>query len=217
MQTNIAPTVQEIQKLLGYPDRRIKVIVFTMISCGMRLGAWNDLQYKHIQAIKREGNIVAAKITIYAGSEDQNASFISKEAYQAIEEWMDFRIKSGEKITGESWLVRNLWDVTTPSGGPRGLVSVPKKLKDTGVKSLIERALRAQGIRTQLEEGKKRYEFATDHGFRKFFKTRCEIAGMRSLTVEYLLNHSTGITDSYFRPTENELLQEFLKVSDFLR
>ena len=68
-----APTVQEIQKLLEYPDRRIKVIVFTMISCGMRLGAWNDLQYKHIQPIKREGeeSIVAAKITIYAGSEDQ--------------------------------------------------------------------------------------------------------------------------------------------------
>ena len=55
-------------------------------------------------------------------------SFINKEAYQAIEEWMDFRRKSGEKITGESWLVRNLWDVTTPSGGPRGLISVPKQL-----------------------------------------------------------------------------------------
>ena len=39
---------------------------------------------------------------------------------------------------------------------------------------------------------------------------------MRSLTVEYLLNHSTGITDSYFRPTENELLDDFLKVSDLL-
>jgi len=107
--------------------------------------------------------------------------------------------------------------VTTPSGGARGIVTVPKKLKDTRVKSLMERASRAQGIRTKLKEGKKRYEFATDHGFRKFMKTRCEIAGIRSLTVEYLLNHSTGITDSYFRPTENEMLQDYLKVSDFLQ
>jgi integrase len=213
-----APTIEEIQKLLEYPDRRIKVIILTMISCGMRLGAWNDLQYKHIQTVKNEEkNIVAAKITIYAGSDEQYTAFISKEAYRAIEEWMDFRRNSGEQVTDESWLLRNLWDVTTPSGGPRGLVSVPKKLKDTGVKSLIERALRAQGLRTKLEEGKKRYEFATDHGFRKFFKTRCEIAGMRSLTVEYLLNHSTGITDSYFRPTERELLQDYLKVSDLLQ
>ena len=63
-----------------------------MISCGMRLGAWNDLQNKHIQPVKNEEqNIVAAKITIYAGSDEQYTSFISKEAYQAIEEWMDFR------------------------------------------------------------------------------------------------------------------------------
>jgi hypothetical protein len=214
-----APTIEEIHKLMEYPDRRIKVIILTMISSGMRLGAWNDLQYKHIHPIKSEGeqDIVAAKITIYAGSEEQYTAFVTKETYQSIEEWIDYRRKSGEQITGESWLVRNLWDVTTPSGGARGLVSVPKKLKDTGVKSLIERALRAQGIRTKLEVGKKRYEFATDHGFRKFFKTRCEVAGMRSLTVEILLNHSTGITDSYFRPTENELLQDFLKASDFLQ
>src|SRR6476469_3243929 len=48
-----APTIDEIQKLLEYPDRRIKVIILTMISCGMRLGAWNDLKYKHIQPIIR--------------------------------------------------------------------------------------------------------------------------------------------------------------------
>jgi len=58
--------------------------------------------------------------------------------------------------------------VTTPSGGARGIVTVPKKLKDTRVKSLMERALRAQGIRTKLEEGKMRYEFATYHVL--FFK-----------------------------------------------
>ena len=32
-----APTIEEIQKILEYPDRRIKVIILTMISCEMRL------------------------------------------------------------------------------------------------------------------------------------------------------------------------------------
>jgi integrase len=211
-----APTIEEIQKLIEYPDRRIKAIILTMVSSGIRLGSWDDLKYKHIQSIEKDGKIVAAKIIVYAGSDEQYYSFISLEAYQAIDEWVDFRRKSGEKVTDESWLMRNLWDVTTPTGGPRGLISFPKKLKHMGVKSLIERALRAQGIRTKLKEGKKRYDFPTDHGFRKFFKTRCEIAGMKSINIENLMNHSIGVSNSYYRPQENEMLEDYLKAVDSL-
>ncbi len=206
-----APTIEEIKSLLKYPDRRIKAIILIMMSSGIRLGAWDDLKYKHIQPIEKDGKLISAKIIVYAGSDEQYYSFISPEAYKELDEWIDFRRKSGEKITNESWLMRNLWDVTTPTGGPRGLISVPKKLKHTGVKSLIERALRAEGIRTKLDEGKKRYPFATDHGFRKFFKTRCEIAGMKSINIENLMNHSLGVSNSYYRPRENELLDDYLK------
>ncbi len=150
-----APTIEEIQKLVLYPDRRIKLIVTIMISSGIHLAAWNDLKFKHIQPYIKDGNTIAAKITVYPGSEEQYYSFITPEACSALREWQDFRKSSGEVITNESWLLRNLWDSTTPSGGPRGLVTVPKILKHTGVKSLMERALRAQGIRTKLEEGKK--------------------------------------------------------------
>jgi integrase len=213
-----APTIDEIQKLIEYPDRRIKAIILTMSSSGIRVGAWDDLKWKHIKPIEQGGNIVAAaaKIIVYAGSDEQYYSFISAEAYQALDEWMNFRKKSGEKVTDESWLMRNLWDVTTPTGGPRGLISIPRKLQHAGVKSLIERALRAQGIRTKLEEGKKRYPFPADHGFRKFFKTRCEIAGMKSINIENLMNHSIGVSNSYYRPQEKELLDDYLKAVEHL-
>jgi hypothetical protein len=89
-----------------------------------------------------------------------------------LEEWMNYRKACGEVVTGESWLMRNLWDVTTPKG--KGVVTVPKRLKATGIKRLIERALWAQGIRSELGKGRRRHEFQADHGFRKWFKTRCE-------------------------------------------
>lgn len=144
-----APLLEEIQKLIEYPDRRLKAIVIIMTSSGIRLAVWDDLKLKHIKPKKdKDGKIIAAKIIVYPGTEEEYYSFITPEAFNFLTEWIDFRKKSGENITEESCLMRNLWDVTTPSGGPRVLVTVPKKLKHTGIKSLIERSLRAQGIRT---------------------------------------------------------------------
>src|SRR5688500_1374045 len=80
----------------------------------------------------------------------------------------------------------------------------------------MERVLYGQGIRTRLEEGKKRHEFQVDHGYRKFFKTRCELGGMKPINIEKLLSHSTGISDSYYRATEQELLDDYLKAMDSL-
>jgi hypothetical protein len=63
-----APTIEEIQQLCEYPDRRIKGIVYTMASSGIRLGAWDYLRWKDIQPIECQGKVaVTAKIIVYAG------------------------------------------------------------------------------------------------------------------------------------------------------
>jgi len=202
-----APTIAEIQKLIEYPDRRIKAIVFTMCSGGIRVGAWDDLKWSHVSPINQDGKVVAAKLIVYAEDEEQYSTFISPEAYNELKKWMDLREEAGEKISDDSWLMRDLWNTEKYS---RGLKTIPKKLSSLGIKSLIERALKAQGIRKNLPIGQKRYEFQADHGFRKFFKTRAEQA-MKPINVEILMGHSTGISDSYYRPNENELLNDYLK------
>ena len=66
------PTLEEIQKLLEYPDRRIKSIVYTMASSGIRLGAWDYLQWGNIRPIvieeKNGPEVEAAKIIVYAAA-----------------------------------------------------------------------------------------------------------------------------------------------------
>ena len=208
-----APTIEEIYRLIEYPDRRIKAIVYTMCSSGIRLGAWDYLLWGHITPIKRENTIVAAKIRVYAKDDEEYFSFITPEAYYELEKWICYRKNSGETITDKSWVMRNIWD--TKRGYMKGLITAPKKLKSSGVKRLMEDALWTQGLRSKLESGKRR-EFQTDHGFRKWFKTRCELAGMKPINIEKLMNHSIGISNSYYRATENDLLEDYLKVVDFL-
>jgi hypothetical protein len=48
------------------------------------------------------------------------------------------------------------------------------------------------------------------HGYRKFFKSRAEQA-MKPINVEILLGHNIGLSGAYYRPTEKEILNDYLK------
>lgn len=39
-----APTIEEIARLAEYPDRRIRAIIYSMVSGGFRVGAWDYLK-----------------------------------------------------------------------------------------------------------------------------------------------------------------------------
>jgi len=53
------PTIEEIRKVIEYPDRRIKAIAYTMASSGIRIGAWDYLQWGHIRPIRKDGEVIA--------------------------------------------------------------------------------------------------------------------------------------------------------------
>ena len=100
-----APTIQEIRRIIEYPDRRIRAIVCTMASSGIRVGAWDYLKFKHIVSLETDGRIVAAKLIVYSGEDDEYFTFISSESYLELEKWKQYRIQSGERVTGESSVV----------------------------------------------------------------------------------------------------------------
>ncbi len=132
-----------------------------MASSGIRLGAWDYLRVGHIRPIERDGNVVAAKIIVYAEEDEEYYSYISKEALDALQSWLRYREESGELLDDNSWLMRDLWDTRVAEG--RGFVTKPKKLASSGIKRLIERAIWAQGLRKKLQNGKKRHLFQQSH------------------------------------------------------
>ncbi len=105
-----APTIEEIRKLVEYNDFRIKPIVYTMASSGIRLGAWDYIKWKHVIPIKDEDSntIVAAKLIVYAGEPEQHYTFITPEAYAALDNWMNLRKRHGESVTSDSWVLRDI-------------------------------------------------------------------------------------------------------------
>lgn len=204
-----APTLEEIRRILAYPDRRIKAAVLIMVSSGARVGLFDYLKYGDIMPIRNEqGDVIAAKIKVYAGCKEEYQSFISPEAYDAVEEYITFRKGLAEIITPDSPVLRDLFK---PDHLGRGSVELPKLFRSDFVRHLVDDALKASGIRSKgLELGKRRYDFQPDHGFRKYFNTVCD-RHMKTLYVEFLLGHDTGLKESYNRAQDDELLREYLK------
>ena len=79
---------------------------------------------------------------------------------------------------------------------------------------------KVQGVITISNSGseEKHHPFKSSHGFRKFFETHCEMV-MKSEDVEILMGHGSsrrGLKANYYRPKENHLLDQYLKVVNSL-
>jgi hypothetical protein len=72
-----------------------------------------------------------------------------------------------------------------------------------------------QGIRQPLPFGTKRHEWKAAHGLRKYYKSRAEQL-MKPINVELTMGHNLGISKSYWKPTEREVLQDYLKAVPLL-
>ncbi len=46
------PTVDEVKRILAYPDRRVKPAVLLMLSSGIRIGAFDYLSWGHIEKVE---------------------------------------------------------------------------------------------------------------------------------------------------------------------
>jgi integrase len=204
------PTLEEIRSILDVADLRGKALTLLFLSSGVREGSIEYFQVQDYSVIERDDKIAAGRLIVYRGEPEMYVVFITAEAVNALDKYIQFRKDHGEVIHRTSPLFRDKFD---PIKGQYGHGKQHSKVKiipmtPPAVRQYYNRLLFSIGIRS---EKKRRHDFSV-HGFRKWFKTRCEIGGMKPVNVETLLNHSTGISDSYYRPLESELFEEYLAV-----
>jgi hypothetical protein len=139
---------------------------------------------------------------------------------------MEFRSTQGEKITEESWLMRDLWNTghilvnskdSNLTKGISGLVTSPKKADVDSIRMIFNRAWRIQNVRNHTLDmnSKRRHEFKGTHSLRKFFETHA-LSHMKLLNVKLLMGHDIGLDKSYYKPTEKEILDDYLNVVHLL-
>ncbi len=209
------PTLEEIRAIVDHSDIRGKALTLLFVSSGLREGAieypMTVGDYSKIQ----NGHVTAGKLVAYRGDAEQYITFISPEACTALDAYLKFRQDHGETIRPDSPLFRDKFDPIVGKYGHRKENATVKVVPMSGssIRKYYNRLLHSLGIRT---EKKRRHEFQSVHSLRKYFKSTAELGGMKPINVETLMGHSTGISDSYYRPTEQELLADYVKVANNL-
>lgn len=209
-----APTLEEIRQIISTTDRRIKPIALMMVASGCRVEAFDYMDWGHLVPVKNsEGDVTVAKIRIYAGDPEEYETYITPEAYKAVEDYVRYREKAGEKVTNETPIIRDLFYPDARARWESAAAS-PHRLKLTGVRQVVDDALWNSGVRKKLSEGKRRHEFKSNHGFRKFRETVL-LDHMDRHFVEMLQGHGegrgTGLIRNYGRTQKETLLNHFLE------
>ena len=137
---------------------------------------------------------------------------MTPESYGLLLEYRKLREGIGEHVTAAS-------HVFVTQGNARDFD--PAGVRHVSINTLknqLGKLLENLGMRTAISQrGRyKTYEFKQAHGFRKFFKTRMEVAGVKPLAVETMMGHNTGLARSYYKPTAGELANEYSKAIDEL-
>ena len=158
-----------------------------------------------------EKGIRLYKFVIYENTKDEYITFCTPECANLIDAYLDQRRKAGEKITDESYLIRNDFDYFGINARN------PKKLTVQSLAKLITFVLDRSDFNFRQPNHKtenyvyKRQKKSLFHAFRKYFNTCLANCDVNVTIKEMLMGHSIGLDDTYYKPNEKQLLAEYSK------
>ena len=154
-------THEEIHTLVQSASLRLKATILLMASSGMRIGALPNLSCKHL---KKKGDLYKIDVYNEQKGKGQYYTFCTPEATKAIDAYLEFRQRCGEKITSNSPLFRKEFDIEFHEQARNDI--------QLWSKGSIVQALRKLSILNGLlivdHVKHRRKEVKLSHGFRKF-------------------------------------------------
>lgn len=195
---------EEIASLLDIADVRMRVIILLMSSGGMRVGALPELRFSHIRKVEPYG---IGLVSIYPDSEkDHYYTLLSLECMDAIEKYKQHRIRLGERIDENSYVIRDHYAHYSKRANK------PEPLKTSTIIRQVRRLVLKVLPNTD--------NLQTDHGLRKFFDTALKNSDVNRDFKELLMGHDTNL-DEYYYDEEDEksrakVIEEYLKAADAL-
>ena len=209
---------EEIHRLMDVADERMRAIILLLASSGMRVGGIPSLRLRNLERVDSYLNFY--KITVYEGYNEEYVTFCTPECAKAIDEYLEMRRQYGEKLTPESFLIREQFDLRDPFAisNCKQVSSnvISKKLIDLAERSVIrQREVLVEG--SGKKSGEMRKDVPIAHGFRKFFTTQLVEADLKTELRWLLEGHKLKGNDShYIRVTEKRLQEEYEKAIDLL-
>ena len=194
-------THDEIGKMLEIADERMRAVILLLASSGIRIGAMPSLKIRNLEKIDD-----VYKIAVYEGFRQEYFTFCSPECAKAIDSYLETRSRHGEKITQDSFLIREQYDSRNQFSIRRPQREIRSRTLSWKLVTLAERC----GIRQkeQLVEGGPiaasiRKEVLIAHGLRKFFTTQMASLKINAEIREMLLGHKIGLMSAYYSPTSS--------------
>ena len=184
----------------------------------MRVGAVPFLRLRNLEKVESEYDIY--KITVYEGFNEEYITFCTPECTRAIDEYLKMREQYGEKLTPESYLIREQFDIRDPFAISRcrqiKAKTLTKKLIDLAQRSVIrEKEILIDKSHRKRAQARKDVPIA--HGFRKFFTTQLVEADLKTELRWLLEGHKLKGNDShYIRVSEKRLQEEYEKAINHL-
>jgi len=215
-------TKEEIDQLLLHADLREKVVIHTLLSTGMRVGALAEIRYKHMEWIPE---YKLYKFKVYYDSDDNDdkyVTFCTPECGEIIQKYLEWRELRGDRIKPNSPLI---YRKVTHYDNRKGVKKVvytelfDMLLESDGIQQIVTR-LRRKSLVAVLEKddpnhpGIIRKEMMNCHAFRKQFNTICIKNNMNHSIKEKLMGHKKEqeLDFNYNRMNDKDLLNEYLYV-----